>query len=58
MHHVQLQKRSIKCTYKEKECKVIVVRMHMDYLFPTGNKNDWKWKHIPFLTLYTIHSTF
>ena len=40
MHHVQVQKRSIKCTYKEKECKVIVVRMHMDYLFPTGNKND------------------
>ena len=21
--------------------------MHIDYLFPIGNKNDWKWKYIP-----------
>ena len=49
MSHVQGQKRSIKCVYRvckcvyrEKRCKVIVVRMHIDYLFPTGEKNDWK----------------
>ena len=40
--HVQGQKRSIVCAYKEKWCKVIVVRMHIDYLFPIGKKNDWK----------------
>ena len=42
MHHVQGQKRSINCAYGEKECKIIVVRMHIDYLFPIGKKNDWK----------------
>ena len=41
MPHVQGQKRSIKCAYRENVCKVIV-RMHIDYLFPIGNKNDWK----------------
>ena len=42
MHHLQGQKRSINCAYREKECKIIVVRMHIDYLFPIGKKNDWK----------------
>ena len=42
MRDVQGQKHSIKCAYKEKRCKVIVVHMHIDYLFPIGNKNDWK----------------
>ena len=52
MHHVPDQKRSIKCAYWEKGCK-IVVRIHIDYPFPIGNKND-----ILFSTLYTFHSTF
>ena len=39
MHHAQGQKHSIKCAYREKACKVTVVRMHIDYLFPIGNKN-------------------
>ena len=56
MPHVQGQKRSIKCAYRENVCKVIV-RMHIDYLFPIGNKNDWKWKYILFSTLHTFHST-
>ena len=42
IHHVHGQKRSVKCAYREKGCKVIVVLMHIDYLFPIGNKNDWK----------------
>ena len=42
MPHVQGQKRSIKCAYRENVCKVIVVRMYINYLFPIGNKNDWK----------------
>ena len=42
LRHVQGQKRSIVCAYREKWCKVIVVRMHIDYLFPIGKKNDWK----------------
>ena len=57
-HHVQGNKRSIKCAYREKRCKVIVLCMHIDYLLPTGNKNNWKWKHILFSTLYTFRSTF
>ena len=40
MLHIQGQKCSIKCAYREKGCKVIVVRMHNDYLFLIGNKND------------------
>ena len=42
IHHVEGQERSIKCAYREKGCKVIVVRMPIVYLFPIGNKNDWK----------------
>ena len=38
-HHVQGQKPSIKCAYRERECKLIVVRTHMDYLFPIENEN-------------------
>ena len=42
VHHVHGQKRSFKYAYREKGCKVIVIRMHIDFLFPIGNKNDWK----------------
>ena len=42
MYHVQGQKRSIKCAYTGMRCKVIVVRMYIDHLFPDGNKKDWK----------------
>ena len=55
MHHVQGRKRSIKCSYREKGCKVGVVRMHIDCLFPTGDKNDWRWKHT---LLNTVHISF
>ena len=42
VHHVHGQKRSIKCGDREKGCKVIAVRMHIDHVFPIGNKSDWK----------------
>ena len=53
MHHVQGQKCSIKCAYREKGCKIIVVRMHIDYLFPIGNKNIYSSQpvHISFYLL-------
>ena len=39
IYHVQGQKLSIKCTHRERGCKVIVVSTHMDYLFPTESEN-------------------
>ena len=39
MHHVKGQKRSNKCAYREKGCKVILVYAH---LFPIANKDHWK----------------
>ena len=38
IHQVQGEKRLIKYTYRERACKVIVVRIHPDYLFPTEKK--------------------
>ena len=38
-HHIQGQKPSIKCTYRERGFKLMVVRTHMDYLFPIENEN-------------------
>ena len=38
IHHVQGQKPSIKCAYKERESKLIVVRTQMYYLFPIENE--------------------
>ena len=42
MNHVKGQKRSIKCAYREEGCKIIVVRMHIDFPFPVANKDHWK----------------
>ena len=39
MHHVQGQKSSIKCAYRERGSKLIVVRTHMNYLFLIENEN-------------------
>ena len=58
VHHVHGQKRSIKCGFREKGCKVIAVRMQIDYVFPIGNKSDWKLKCVLFSALYTFHFTF
>ena len=49
IHHAQGQKRSIMCAYREKECKVIVVRMHIDS-FPLeiktiGHENIYSSQH-------------
>ena len=52
IHHVQDQKPSIKCAYRESWSKLMVVRTHMDYLFPIEDE-------IVFTSpLYTFHSTF
>ena len=58
MHHVPDQKHSIKCAYWEKGCK-IVVRIHIDYPFPVGNKNDILFSTLfilPFETLISIYN--
>ena len=39
MHQEQGQKPSIKCAYREKGSKLMVVRTHMDYLFSIENEN-------------------
>ena len=39
MHHVQGQKPSIKCAYRERRSQLMVVRTHMDYFFPNENEN-------------------
>ena len=36
MCHAQSQRLSVKCAYRMSECIVLVVRMHMDYLFFIG----------------------
>ena len=38
-YHVQGQKPSIKCAYSERGSKLMVVRTHMEYLFPIENEN-------------------
>ena len=38
-YHVQVQKPSIKCAYSERGSKLMVVRTHMEYLFPIENEN-------------------
>lgn len=40
---------SIKFAYRWKGCKLIVVHMHMDYLFPIGNYNVFSSQHCYFL---------
>ena len=37
-HYVQGQKPSIKCAYRERESKLMVMRTHMVYLFPIENE--------------------
>ena len=39
IRHVQGQKHSIKCAYRERGSKLMVVWTHMDYIFPTENEN-------------------
>ena len=39
IHHIQGQRSSTKFAYGERGCKLILVRMHIDYLFPIGNEN-------------------
>ena len=39
IHYVQGQKPSIKCAYRERESKLMVMHTHMAYLFPIENEN-------------------
>ena len=39
IHHVQGQRPSIKCVHRKRGCRLIVVRTHMNYIFPFGNEN-------------------
>ena len=39
IHHMQGQRPFIKCAHRKRVCRMILVRMHMNYLFPNGNEN-------------------